>query len=83
MKFAFILFMVRKTISISEATVSLVEGLRRENESFSAAVARLLETAAHDGSGNPIPGYVGIGDGPAEEFGRYHEKYLAEIEDFD
>jgi hypothetical protein len=70
--------MPRRTIHISESTEELVRELAGEDESFSAAVTRLIEAGAAATKGRRPPGYVGIASGPPDELGRRAEEYLRE-----
>jgi hypothetical protein len=75
--------MPRRTIHITESTESLVRDLAEEGESFSAAIARLVEAGAAASRGKRMPSYIGIGEGPSD-LGRRAEDYLKELfsEDF-
>jgi len=61
------LTIARRTVSLPQSTIDRVERLRRKDESFSAAVARLLEAGAGAVDGYAMPGYVGIAGGPPLE----------------
>jgi hypothetical protein len=64
-----------RTVYLPSSTEALVRSTAREGESFSATVARLIETGARF----PVsPSYVGIGEGP-EDLGLAAEKVLARI----
>jgi hypothetical protein len=52
--------------------------MAHEGESFSAAVARLIEAGAKSLAGRRSASYVGAGEGP-EELGRKTETYLEEL----
>ncbi|CAN5198915.1 hypothetical protein BH24ACT23_BH24ACT23_11180 [soil metagenome] len=56
--------MVRRTITLPEQIDQRVRAQAREGESFSAAVARLLEGGMD--SGSPLP-YIGIAEGGPED----------------
>ena len=73
----------RRTIHISQGTEELVRDLADEGESFSAAVARLIEAGAAASGQGREPGYVGIAAGDGDEFGRKAEEYLRELVIFD
>ena len=47
-------------------------------ESFSAAVARLIDAGARSLRGGKRPSYVASGEGP-EDLGRMAERYLREL----
>jgi hypothetical protein len=67
--------MVRRTINLPESTDALVRELADENESFSAAVTRLVEAGARSLRRARSPRYVASGDGP-DDLGRRAEHYL-------
>lgn len=67
--------LARRTIYLPDSIEALARSSAREGESFSATVARLIETGAQS-SGRPS--YVGIGEGP-EDLGLTTEKHLARI----
>lgn len=69
--------MPRRTINLPDSVDELIRGSAAENESFSAAVARLVEAGARHGATRPRPSYVATGDGP-EDLGRRAEQYLRE-----
>ncbi|MGH2962968.1 MAG: hypothetical protein ACRDL3_12365 [Solirubrobacterales bacterium] len=71
--------MARRTIHIPDSTEARVRELAGEDESFSAAVTRLIEAGAAATGGKRPPRYVGIGDGPPGEHGRRAEEYLKEL----
>lgn len=70
--------MGRRTVSLPDNTEAIVRRLARQDESFSAAVARLIEAGAKSLEGRRSPSYVGAGEGP-EELGRKAEAYLKEL----
>lgn len=70
--------MPRRTISIPESTDRLVRELARGDESFSAAVTRLVEAGARAIESGRVPSYVGSGEGPADLSLRA-EDYLGQI----
>jgi hypothetical protein len=69
--------MVRRTISLPDSVDALVRERARDGESFSAAVARLIQQGAADEAGRRRPRYVASGEGPAD-LGRLAERYLRE-----
>ena len=70
--------MARRTVSLPDDTEALVRRMARDDESFSAAVARLIEAGARSLVGLKSPSYVGVGDGP-DDLGRRAEAYLKEL----
>ena len=70
--------MVRRTITMPEELERRVRSHAGEGESFSAAVARLVEAGLGDG---PAPGYVGIADGGASDDSRRVEELVGAILD--
>ena len=58
--------MVRKTITLPESTVELVRDRQREDESFSAAVARLIEEGARLAAEGKVPSWIGSAEGPGD-----------------
>ncbi len=70
--------MARRTVSLPDNTEALVRRMAHEGESFSAAVARLIEAGAKSLAGRRSASYVGAGEGP-EELGRKTETYLEEL----
>jgi len=69
--------MVRRTVNLPESVEATVRELAREGESFSAAVARLIEAGAKALRGPRKPLYVGVGKGPTD-LSLLAEKYLRE-----
>lgn len=67
--------MVRRTVSLPESVDERVRKAAEEEESFSAAVARLLEAGLRATQGRHRPDWVGSGDGP-DDLGRRAEEYL-------
>ena len=67
--------MVRRTVSIPESVDEKVRDAAVDDESFSAAVARLLEAGLRATTGKHRPDWVGSGDGP-DDLGRRAEEYL-------
>jgi hypothetical protein len=75
---AFILLegtMARRTVNLPDAVEHVVRRSAKEGESFSAAVARLIEAGARALHGRARPTWVGSGEGPTD-LGRMAEKYL-------
>lgn len=70
--------MARRTVSLPDSTEALVQKMARDGESFSAAVARLIEAGARSLEGRRSPSYVGAGEGP-DDLGRRAESYLKEL----
>lgn len=67
--------MVRRTVSLPASIEQRVRQAVQEEESFSAAVARLLEAGLRATRGRHRPDWVGSGDGP-DDLGRRAEEYL-------
>ena len=67
--------MVRRTVSIPESVDEKVRDAAEDDESFSAAVARLLEAGLRATTGKHRPDWVGSGEGP-DDLGRRAEEYL-------
>jgi hypothetical protein len=79
-----ILIVVRRTVTLPDSTDQRVRELANEGESFSAAVARLLDEGARAVKAKPVPSYVRSGDSGLGDLGINAEKYLDEIlRDFD
>jgi hypothetical protein len=74
-----ILTMVRRTVTLPESIDRRVRELAFEGESFSAAVARLLEAGTREVAERRYPSYVGTGEGGPPDLGINAEKYLEEI----
>jgi len=72
--------MIRRTVSIPESVDALVRSLANEGESYSAALARLVEEGASSIRAGKRPLYVGSGEGPGD-LSENAEKYLEEIFD--
>jgi hypothetical protein len=70
--------MARRTVNLPESTDALVRELANEDESFSAAVTRLVEAGARSLGRARSPRYVAAGEGP-EDLGRRAEHYLREL----
>jgi hypothetical protein len=71
--------MVRKTISLPERTVDLVQDQQRDGESFSAAVARLIEDGARLVEQGRVPSWVGSAEGAEDDLSLRVEEILQEI----
>ena len=67
--------MVRRTVSLPESMDAKVRDAAEDDESFSAAVARLLEAGLRATTGRHRPDWVGSGEGP-DDLGRRAEEYL-------
>jgi hypothetical protein len=72
--------MPRRTIYLPESVDALVRANAADGESFSAAVARLIEAGARATGGPRKPSYVGVGEGP-EDLALLAEQYLRELVD--
>jgi hypothetical protein len=70
--------MTRITISLPPSVEALARELARGGESFSATVARLIETGAKAEGGARRPRYVASGEGPAD-LGEAAERYLSDL----
>jgi hypothetical protein len=77
MRLAIILGMVRRTITLPEDLDALVRDAAREDESFSAAVARLLE-AGLSGRSDRLA-WIGSGDSGDPELAFKIEEVLDEL----
>lgn len=71
--------MVRRTISLPKAVDDLVSQAAGDNESYSAAAARLIEVGARALRRGRVPAWIGAGrsKGP-KDFARHYERYLEE-----
>jgi hypothetical protein len=67
--------MVRRTVNLPDAIDEQVREAAEEGESYSAAVARLLELGVKATGGRRRPAWVGSGEGPTD-LGRRAEEYL-------
>lgn len=65
-------------MNLPDSIDALVRDLAGENESFSAAVARLIEAGARALRSGRRPSYVGGGEGP-EDLGRWADEYLRRL----
>lgn len=70
--------MVRRTVNLPESVDSLVREMAEEGESFSAAVARLIDSGARALRSGKRPSYVASGTGPGD-LGRKADEYLERI----
>lgn len=70
--------MTRRTISIPDSVDRLIKELCEGGESYSATVARLVETGARTSGKRRRLSFVGSGEGP-EDLGINAEKYLNEL----
>lgn len=77
MSLTIILPVVRRTVTLPETLDQRVRAAASTGESFSAAVARLLQT----GLGAAAPSYVGIADGGAGDDSRRVEELVGEVLD--
>jgi hypothetical protein len=66
---------VRRTVNLPDAIDEQVREAAEEGESYSAAVARLLELGVKASGRKRRPAWVGSGDGPTD-LGRRAEEYL-------
>lgn len=71
--------MVRRTISIPKAIDDLVSDAADDEESYSAAAARLIEAGARALKKGRVPAWIGagLGTGPSD-FARRYEHYIDE-----
>lgn len=67
--------MVRRTVNLPDAIDARVREVAEEGESYSAAVARLLDTGIASMEGPARPRWIGSGEGPTD-LGRQAEVYL-------
>ncbi len=65
----------RRTIYMSNSVEDLVREHAHEGESFSAAIARLVEIGAREGDQSSWPDWIGSFEGPGD-LGINAEKYL-------
>jgi len=70
--------MARRTISLPQSIEDLARASARDGESFSATVARLIETGARAEGHARRPSYVAAGEGDAD-LGRQAELYLRDL----
>lgn len=69
--------MSRRTVYLPDGIEELARESTRAGESFSAAVARLIEEGVRRTRGRRSPRYVASGEGPCD-LGRATERYLRE-----
>lgn len=69
--------MTRRTINLPESVDALIRDLAEPEESFSAAVVRLVEAGARAAGTARVPSWIGSGEGPGD-LGRRAEEYLRE-----
>jgi hypothetical protein len=67
--------MVRRTVNLPDAVDEQVREAAEEGESYSAAVARLLQLGIKAAGRRRRPAWVGSGEGPSD-LGRRAEEYL-------
>ena len=65
--------MVRKTITLPESTVRVVQESAYEGESFSATVTRLIEEGARLAAQGKVPSWVGSAEGTGDLSQRVEE----------
>lgn len=70
--------MGRRTIYLPDSVEELVRDASEPGESFSAAIARLVEAGARTTRAPRRPSYVGSGEGP-HDLARRAEEYLREL----
>jgi hypothetical protein len=68
----------RRTLNLPDSVEALVRENAREDESFSAAAARLIEEGARARGRRRRPRYVASGEGP-RDLGRLAESYLRKV----
>lgn len=69
--------MPRRTVSLPKTIDDLVHELAEQGESYSAAVARLIQDGARSTRSEPRPRYVGSAhSGPPRDFARNYERYV-------
>lgn len=71
--------MVRRTISLPKAIDDMVSDAAEDQESYSAAAARLIEAGARALRKGRVPAWIGAGrsTGP-KDFARRYERYIEE-----
>ncbi len=70
--------MIRRTITLPETIDAAVREISGEDESFSAAVTRLIEAGVRSQGISKRPRYIASGEGP-DDLGRRAEQYLGEL----
>jgi len=69
---------MRRTINLPPRIDALVRDLAREDESFSAAVVRLIEAGIRKEGRRRSPSYVALAEGP-DDLGEKAEQYLRKL----
>ena len=77
MNIGIILAVVRRTVTLPDSLDVRVRAASGDSESFSAAVARLLESGLREG-GSP-PAWIGSGDSGDPDLALQVERLLAEL----
>ncbi|MGI8574981.1 MAG: hypothetical protein ACR2MA_06490 [Egibacteraceae bacterium] len=67
--------MVRRTVSLSDVVDQQVREAAHPDESYSSAVARLIEAGIRSAGRQHRPDWIGSGEGP-DDLGRRAEQYL-------
>lgn len=67
--------MARRTINLPDSVDDMIRALVEPDESFSAAVVRLVEAGARSLQSGHRPAYIGVGEGP-EDLSARAEEYL-------
>ncbi|MDP8957598.1 MAG: hypothetical protein M3N24_11725 [Actinomycetota bacterium] len=70
--------MPRRRIYVPETVDALIRDATRDGESYSAALARLVEAGDRSLRGRKSPAYVASGEGP-NDLGRRAEWYLENL----
>ena len=70
--------MVRRTISLPDSVDALIREVAQADESFSAAVTRLVQAGAEAQQAGKQPRYVASGEGP-RDLGRKAEQYIRQL----
>lgn len=68
----------RRTISLTEAVDETVRHAKREGESYSAAVARLVEAGARALHAGHAPSWIASGSSGVQDLGVNSERYIRE-----
>ena len=69
---------MRRTINLPPKVDALIRDIARDDESFSAAVVRLIEAGIRNEGRRRPPSYVASGDGPSD-LGEKAELYLRKL----
>ncbi len=69
---------MRRTINLPPKVDALIRDIARDDESFSAAVVRLIEAGIRKEGRRRPPSYVASGDGPSD-LGEKAELYLRKL----